>query len=323
MAQVQAKGMKWSPESAQNAANRHEYIKVGPNPGTLHLSGAVNRWKKVENQGDVYVPSLRVVGTPAAIYQLFVSQLGHPADVIQQHLAGAYTVQNVQTTGKASYDAEVAAYKQYKDAVTAQKKLTGPSISLTDLPYFVEQLDNAKKAARAATQTGQAAGSPRSPGGRRGRTKPIQQRLADAVAKGKLLDVSNMKPDGTDIKMIAATLGPASKKVQVPGLAIVSSNPANYAAVVAQLGPGFEGFVAKYNALVSQPKALAVGGLAAPTFQPLAPATTPTFRAATPPLVGLGLGLGALPGVPAGLPSQLPPPAQTVGTPRSPGGRRL
>lgn len=330
MAQVQAKGMKWSLEAAQNAASRHEYIKVGPNAGTLHLTGAKNRWKKPENQGDVYVPTLRVVGTPAAISQLFVQQLGYQAGEIQQHLAGAYTAQNVDGALRGQFDAESSAYKTYKSGVTAQKKAQGPGISLADLPYLVQELDNATKAARAAKQVG----SPRSPGARAGRTRPLLQRLQDARAKGKLLDVSNMKPNGTDIKMIPATLGPASKKVGVPGLEIVSSNPANYAAAVAMLGAGYEGFTARYNQQVNQPKSLGgagavgvapgLGALGVPQVQPQG-VVTPTFRAATPPPLGLplGQGLGGLPTVNAGFPAQLPPVAQSVGTPRSPSGRRL
>ena len=56
MAQVTvvSKGMRWSQEAANKARENHQYIKVGPKPGYLLLSGAAGRWKKPETAGDVY-----------------------------------------------------------------------------------------------------------------------------------------------------------------------------------------------------------------------------------------------------------------------------
>ena len=309
MATVVSKGMKWSPEALQKAQESHQYIKVGPKPGFLVLSGAPNRWKKPESRGEVYVPSLRVAGQPAAIRQLFTS-LGF-GNVIDQHLAAAYTAENIGTTMAGQFEQETEQYRTHKQGRDAQKKTTGPDVSLADLSYFVEELPRATTVARTATSP-RAAGatSPRVGGGRGrvGRVEPLAKRLADARAKGKVLDVSKMDVNkGTGIKMIARP-GANSKKVGVEGLEIVSSDPALYAAAVRQLGANFEPFVGQYQAQAGRAKQLAAPAVAQAVLPP--PVVTPTFqapRATTPrartPTNGGNGGLGGLPTftVPGGL----------------------
>ena len=321
MAQVQvvSKGMRWTQDAANKAAAEHKYIKVGQKPGHLLLSGAPGRWKKPETAGDVYVPSLRVAGNPAVIRQLFIG-LRVPAATIDQHLAAAYNVENFRTALKASYDQEVANYKAWKGQRDALKKAAGgPSVNLEQLQYFVDQLQAASTVARTT------AGSPRagSPG-RAPRVKALATRLADAAAKGKVLDVSKLNPvKGTGIKMIAAP-GPNSKKIGVPGLAIVSSDPALFAHAVRQLGAQYEPAIGQYNAIVAQKTAVVAAPMAAPTLAPpisptymaplaTSPAVVPTFPAATSPAFTGGFALPTVPGATA-VPT-LPGTALPVGSP--------
>ena len=309
-AQVVSKGMRWSQEQANKAAQEHKYIKVGAKPGHLLLSGGPARWKKPETAGDVYVSSLRVAGNPATIRQLFIG-LGVPAADIDRHLAAAYTAQNYQAGLKAQYDGEVAAYKQWKQQRDVQKKATGgPTVTLDQLQYFVDHLQGAAPVA-AARATG--AGSPRATGSPRvTRVKALAERLADANAKGKVLDVSKMNvAKGTGIKMINRP-GPNSKKVGVAGLSIVSSDPAMYAHAVRQLGAQYEPYVNQYNALVAQKTAVVTAPLAAPRLPAATSPVLPALPAATSPLTG-GFALPTVPGGTA-LPT-LPGTALPIGSP--------
>ena len=287
---VVSKGMRWTQEAANKAAQNHQYIKVGPKPGYLLLSGAPGRWKKPETAGDVYVPTLRVAGNPAVIRQLFIG-LGVPAADIDAHLARAYTVANYEGAMKAAFAAEVAAYSAYKKAKDVNKAAAGgPEVSLDDLEYFVAELGKATTVAKTTAGSPKTAGSPR---GRAGRVQDLAKRLAEATAKGKVLDVSKMDlVKGTGAKM-AIQPGPNSKKVGVAGLAIVSSDGARYAAAVRQLGAQYEPYIAQYNAVVARK-----GAVAAPLVT--SPVGAPTLPAPGSPLAG-GVNLpfaGGLPTVP-------------------------
>ena len=319
MAQVQvvSKGMKWSQKAADAAAQQHQYIKVGDKPGHLLLSGAPGRWKKAEHAGDVYVQSLRVAGNPGVIRSLFLS-LKVPANAIDQHLARAYTAQNYLLPGyKEAFDAEVQAYKDWKDGRDLQKKATGgAAVSLGQLQYFVDQLQAASTVARTA-----AAGSPRAAAaaaaagglspGRAPRVRALADRLADAVKKGKVLDVSKMDvAKGTGIKMINPP-GANSKKIGVAGLAIVSSNPTMFAHAVRQLGVNYEPYIARYNERMVQGTALAPAPAAA-----LVPVgVVPTFPVATSPGLTGGVALPTIPGVFPTLPVTTLPIGSPVGSP--------
>ena len=314
---VVSKGMKWSQKAMENAAQQHQYIKVGDKPGHLVLSGAPGRWKKPEHAGDVYLPSLRVAGNPAVVRNLFLS-FGIPSADIDQHIASGYTAQNYQLPGFSErFDAEVDAYTAWKKGREAAKKTAGgPGVSLDQLQYFVDQLQAASTVARTT------AGSPRvgtavSPG-RAPRVRALADRLADATSKGKVLDVSKMDvAKGTGIKMILPP-GANSKKVGVPGLAIVSSNPALYAHAIRQLGPQYEPYVQRYNEMLTQKTVIAAPAATAPAVPPptyTVPAAVAPFPATQSPLAG-GVALPTIPGVVQGtVPVTTLP---VIGSPRSP-----
>ncbi len=327
MAQVQvvSKGMRWSQPASDKARMNHQYIKIGAKPGHLLLSGAPGRWKKPETAGDVYVPSLRVAGNPTVIRNLFLS-MRVPATVIDQHLAASYNAANYQAALKATFDAEVEQYKAWKaQRDIAKKAAGGPSVNLSQLQYFVDQLQAASTVARTAAGSPRVAGSP----GRAPRVKALNTRLADATSKGKVLDVSKLDTTkGTGIKMIARP-GPNSKKIGVPGLDIVSSNPALFAHAVRQLGAQYEPYIQQYNTLVAQKTAIVAAPLAAPAF-PAAPVATPfmTALATTPlaavptfpvpgaasPLAG-GVALPTIPGAGVTFPAATLPIGSPIGSP--------
>ncbi len=290
MAQVQvvSKGMRWTQDLANKAVANHQYIKVGEKSGHLLLSGAPGRWKKAPTSLDVYIPSLRVAGNPNVIRALF-QKLGTPVATIDAYLAQSYNAQNykIGEFGQA-FNQEVVAYKAWKSQKAQLKKAQGgPSVNLGQLQYFVDQLSQASTVARTA-----AAGSPRTGSPRATRVKDLATRLNEANVKGKVLDVSKMNPaKGTGIKMITKP-GPASKKIGVAGLAIVSSEPGLYAHAVRQLGPQYEQYVNQYNQLIAQKTRV----IAVPqTFQaPIVSPTMATFGATSPLLGGV-----ALPTIPA------------------------
>ncbi len=307
MAQVQvvSKGMRWSKEAADKALAEHKYIKIGDKAGNLLLSGAPGRWKNAATAGDVYVPSLRVAGNPGVIRNLFVSR-GSPAATVDAHLARAYTAANYQGPLAPQFAAEIAAYKQYKGQRDAVKAATGgPKVTLGDLEYLVKNLGTASTVAR-TTAAGTA--RPVSPG-RTTRVQALSKRLADATKNGKVIDVSKVdRVKGTGAKT-SKRPGGNSKKIGVPGLAIVSSDAGNFDWAMDQLGPDYQRFKALYRQALQTKTAIApaAAGFALPPAATMVPlgsptAALPTFPAGTSPVVG---GLPTIPGgfaSPAGSP---------------------
>lgn len=302
---VVQKGMTWSQDAANKAAQAHKYIKIGPKAGFLLLSGAPGRWKKPEFAADVYVPSLRVAGNPQMIRQVFIG-LGVPAGDIDRHLAASYSLNNYREAMAANFNAEVAAYKAHKD--TRRATTAGPVVQLDKLQYFVDNLAGANVAAK--TTTGSPRASPRA-----GRVKPLRDRIAQAKLKNKVLDVSKMDPvKGTGIKMIPLP-GAASKKVgvnlaQVP---IVSSDAGNYARAIALLGPGYEAYVTQYNALTRAAPALGAPPVTLPAAT--SPATMVPLPATTSPAIPTLPGTGVVGGVALPQVGTLPTVTSPAGSP--------
>ena len=307
---------KWSEEHGKKALEGHYYIKVGDkSPGHLFLSGAPRYWGT--HPDFVYVPSpYRVAGSRANLSGLF-RELGYSEADINRILASGYTSQNYQSTMKASFDDEVAQLETYKGGVVKK----APAITLAELAAgqitFHGEKPARKPRAKAVTTGGPGgAGAPAeassSPGrgGARGPKVSIRERL-DALAPGKVLDLSNMKDDGTNIKTMDAP-GPKSKKLQpVANLRMVSSVADRWVRAIQLLGPGYEQYLNAYPgaeavAVAAVAPAVAPAAVHAPVVTvprppspravapgpgvPVVPTVQPVPRATTPK--------GALPAVP-------------------------
>jgi hypothetical protein len=138
-----AAAQPWTEEKQKAASAARNYIKLGDKRGQLLLSGAAKRWEAEPNF--VYVPSLRVAGTPQDIERI----LGADA---RQHIAQGYTAASVAGPLRAQYEAELADLKANgrKGAKKAVAQDTGVSIA-----RYATMVDE-------ATVEGGAARSPRS-----------------------------------------------------------------------------------------------------------------------------------------------------------------
>lgn len=130
------------------------------------------------------------------------------------------------------------------------RKSTGAKKTGTRKTSGGKRVGSKKSTARSPRKStgGSKSGGSKSGGTRGGgRVQPLAERLQAAREKGKVLDVSNMDPKtGKGIRMIDPPTG-RSQKIGVAGLEIVSSNPANFAFAVNQLGAGYEQFAAQYG----------------------------------------------------------------------------
>ena len=270
----------WTEEKKKAALAARNYIKIGDKRGQLLLSGAAKRWET--DPTFVYVPSLRVAGTPQDIERI----LGADA---RAHVAQGYTAASVQGAQRAAYEAELAdlAANRTKAAKKAVAADTGVSIAryaaLVDeatveggaarsprgrSPRAKSASPKAKKAGRKsaspkAKKAGRKSASPKrkagrksaspkakkagrksagSPKGKRG-ARPLATKIAD-LSEGKVMDVSKLRVDGSGAKSIKIPTSARSTKVQVPGYRIVSDNKRGINAAAKILGD--EGLVAAW-----------------------------------------------------------------------------
>jgi len=233
--QQQPAHTRWTPQSAQKAEARHDYIKIGGGAGTLTLSGARHRWSKPEHADTIYISGLRMVGSIEAL-TAELRHLGYSEAEVESWLHSGYSRLNfavplAEGGLKEQYEAELASDAQYRATGGNQRD---PPVPLTNLLW----LDENANLAQITTSNGHTVTSMRQP-------VNLDQRLA-SLPPGYVLDVTSIQPNGTGVKQIR-TPGAGSSKVGVPGLNIVSSTRAAYEQAIRLLGPQYNSYLAQYD----------------------------------------------------------------------------
>ena len=262
-----AKDVAAASKVLQDAANKHRYIRVDDGVTgaaiqgrpTLTLSGAPAYL--ATHPQVVYVPAVRLVGLPATVRQVLTNS-GFSQDQINSAMAGAYTAQNINTPqGQANWRQEVDLAANARRATPKKEAKLG----LGNLQQVMQQLQQAqltgqsvivtapRKAGAGGAAAAGATGGQR--GGPRGMKGTLLDKLNDARASGKFLDVSKMTATGTGIKKVDRP-PTGSKKIGVAGLEIVSSDVNTYAQAMQMLGAAAAGdqFLAAYRSMIGAPQ---------------------------------------------------------------------
>jgi len=243
----------------EKARREGKYISV-PSGRDAVLGGAFAKWKKPETFEYVYIPDLRLAGMPldlvAAITTLRdENNIPYSAQDANAFISTGYTKYN--TTVPEAQGGKMEQFEEELDALAAgrQQRTTvrrEPEVTLADLTAILTSI---KGKTGVKPVRGPRQGSPGTATTGRGRILPLATRL-EKLTPGKVLDVSNMKPDGKDIRAIAVP-GPTSQKIGVDlqNYPIVSSNLANYATAVRALYPNAEDLINAYNQRLAQTNA--------------------------------------------------------------------
>ena len=300
---------RWSEEQGKKALEGSYYNKIGDkSPGHLLLSGAPRYWGT--HPDFIYIPMpYRVAGSREGLSSLF-RELGHAEADINRILSSGYTSQNYQSTMKKAFDEELAQLDTHKGGVVKK----APTITLAELAAGQLTFHGEKPARKPrakATTAGVAPGGPGGPvaagsspgkGGARGPKVSLLERH-NSLAPGKVLDISNMKDDGTNIKMMDEP-GAKSKKVRpVAALRIVSSDPSRWVPAIQMLGPGFEQYLNAYpgagaGGVAPVPVPVPVPAPAVTVPRPPSPKATVPALPAVQPIPRATTPKGALPTVP-------------------------
>lgn len=291
--------LRWSKALAETASENHYYLYVGGTKvGHRTLSGAERTWKKPGQGENIFITAARVTGSPQDVAET-LSYAGFSQAEINALFAEAINKDNYQSSKKAEYDAEVAAYKAIAD-----KKTAAPTYAFSSLGWFADNLGAAKVSSKAGEKKGAAAAGK----GRRGES--LAEKLK-GLAAGKVLDVSAMDlATGSGVRTIN-TPKPTGRSGKAGSVAIpiVSNDLARYIKAL-ELAYG-AGAQQQYAADIDLVRRMLTARAA-----PAAPVATPGARAPSPLRVP-GQALAAPPRlVPAvaSPPRTIAGPAQTIPT---------
>lgn len=222
------------------AQKGHFYYKIGDKGGQLYLSGATARWKRSEYSRYIYIPSLRIAGNPEDLKSLLQSNAVSEKE-IKEYLVNAYNSQNVNVSVKnggmfEKYDAELNEYAKFRESQTDVKETNaGPSVTLGMLSTLLDSIQQAEPIRTVrTTKTASTAGTATSGAKRPGRRVPFSQRISN-LRTGQVLDVSNMREDGTGAKIIAQPGNGSGKMGCTLVAGIVSSNLETFRLALQQL----------------------------------------------------------------------------------------
>lgn len=268
-----------SREAVEAARDAHRYNKVSdPSGKGLKLSSHTKTWK--DHPDYVFVPSLRLVGSPAEVRQ-YLSQYYKPQDV-EAAMADAYSKAAVESNPalRARFEAEVEAARKHKEAHPKSEKQ-----GLSDLTVL-DRIYEAQKASRAKSGEGKkkkkAAGSPGSPRGG-GHKADLKAAYEAARKEGHGLNVNRIKATGAGSIKLKQAPGPKShlrSLAAVPGL--YAEKPEQYRLALQLIGKSpeeVERLTAEFSGHKG-PKPITIG--VAPVQLQAAPMVATSIKAPSP-----------------------------------------
>lgn len=215
------------------------YMRVGEKKGPLVIGGALKKME--EDASFMYLPTYRVAGPEDDVRQWLKEKReaeGLEEKVIKDALKSAYTKTTLEKKSvREAFDQEV----QDADEARAASTSTKAKMRQVNLMVLVELLKRYKEQKKI------------DPSSVRVVTKSnvdLKSKIA-SLTDGKVLDVTNMKKKGTDVKRVAFKEGGKKKRLsQQEGDALynVVYDPTNRAAAVA----GVKNFLHNYGSFPSE-----------------------------------------------------------------------
>lgn len=247
-------------EKIDKAKEGHYYNKVGQKKSgsQLFLTGTAKKWPK-SGTDIVYAPLIRIAGTVEDIKDVLESNDFTQEDV-ETVLDSLYTVENYsvpesQGGAKERFDAEFEECLKYKKTVNQNKpKKVKTVLSRNEVDRLLDKASEYKLAEKEKAPKGNGNTSNKKGGFQ---PKPIKDRLKD-LKEGKLLDVSKMNANGSNVKLAdPPNVTARTKRIHVPGIPILSSSEENFVQALKLLeysASDVEKYRKQYNDLSKQSK---------------------------------------------------------------------
>ena len=239
-------------ESLKKALDENVYWQLYARPpakkiSKLKLTRAVQRWKKEESKDDLYVPSLRVIGTEDEIRRWMTTK-GYPLDQVEAALDEAFGAENID-------DPEFKDLTTRKPPITSNQALSAlrlfnTSIKVDATMISVVKLHNAaheektspmKRMVKKNTVIHEAedeVAAASSSGPTISKTQ-LKKKLESRISKlkdGYVLDISTMQSNGNGIKVIQRPLSNDRVRHGISDLPVVSSSESVFENLLEILG---------------------------------------------------------------------------------------
>ncbi len=230
-------GFQWTREKALKAAEKNNFIRVGPNqsqPARRFLTGAERKWRSdnpLENESIFILdPNYRISGNVNDVVQA-LREASIDDATIQGLLNNAVTKQNYQDGGayQALYDAEIARRKGLSKAKSDIKS----NYQLKDAVWFAENLKGADRtsATGEVIKGGKVVAGAGAGAGAGGKNTTIQAKYR-VLDENQVLDVSRIDlATGKGYRTMARPTKPSStkgRKAGAAGVKLISNNLESY-----------------------------------------------------------------------------------------------
>lgn len=175
----QVKELEWKQDLIDNAIKKHHYLKINNGKlSNMNLNSISNRWKKGDNQDEIYVSRHHVGGVEASVVKYLLLQFDQ--NHVNEVVASAYTYSNYLNTKQDEFQRELQAYREYRKASVPKPKQT-LEINPENLSRIVKELSGVS-----GTNNVQ-----------KNRKKHCVIEKYNSLPEGKFLDVTGLTSDGS------------------------------------------------------------------------------------------------------------------------------
>ena len=211
-------GLFWSKADAEKALSKHTFIRVSPSEkrSTRQMTGAERVWSLPETKDEIYLITFRISGKKGDV-QTSLINAGYSPETVSTALGDAVTFENHKTTKKEAYEREIEKLKIFKQEEKERKKQQD-----IDWETLLKISSNIK---RAHVVMKDRSASPK----KTGRGKTLLERFEEVrYLEGKMIDVTEMRDDGTGIKIQSKPTTERGQKVFLASIPIMSKNQEKY-----------------------------------------------------------------------------------------------
>jgi len=216
-------GLFWSKDDAEKALSKHTFIRVSRSDkrSTRQMSGAERIWSQPETSDELYVVNFRISGKREDI-EASLLNAGYSPEQVKLALEKAVTSENYQVAQdeggqKEAYDREIEKLKGFKEEEKERKKRE--DIDWETLLRIASDVKHVH-----VVMKERAGVSPK-----RGKGKTFIDRFEEIRdLEGKMIDVSNMRDDGTRVVLRSRPQTERGQLVFISDIPIMSRTQEKY-----------------------------------------------------------------------------------------------
>jgi len=211
-------GLYWSKDEAEKAMAKHTFIRVSDSDkrSMRQITGAERVWSNPPTQDEIYITTFRISGKAEDVSRA-LSLAGYSQDQVDSALSSAITVKNYKKTHRKIFKSELENLKLYK--TEEKERRANSQASWNTILKIAENIKEVHVVMK---------DRPKTPG-KKGKGKTLVERFNEIHNhEGKIIDVSDMREDGTKVILKAKPKSERGRFVFMDGIAIMSRSEEKY-----------------------------------------------------------------------------------------------